>query len=320
MWSRVQLKRHARKTWKKNYMTAISICFIFAFFTGAYQTSIYAIQEYSTKKAMEVPAIQKTEKITPEDVFADFVHGIREQFHSETGTKDTKIGYAIEAVFNSSMTILVDGMTPSKDIIISALKIVNSTVGNNYSSNIGIVLAGVLLGILYTVYIGNILAVGEKRFFMENRKYKDTFFRKLFFLYHIRQIRGPAKVMFLRTIRQTLWSFTIVMWPVKYYEYAMIPYILAENPNTTAKEAFTLSKQLMKGQKWKAFLLDLSFLGWQILSIVTLGLVGIFYLNPYYASTWTELYMKLRKEAIKNRIPEANRMNDILLELDRDRI
>ena len=54
----------------------------------------------------------------------------------------------------------------------------------------------------------------------------------------------------------------------------MIPYILAENPKIQRKKAFKLSKEMMKGNKWKTFILDLSFLGWELLSIFTFGLLN----------------------------------------------
>ena len=54
---------------------------------------------------------------------------------------------------------------------------------------------------------------------------------------------------------------------IKTYEYRMIPYILAENPRIKRKEAFKLSKQMMKGNKWRTFVVDLSFVGWNILSV-----------------------------------------------------
>jgi uncharacterized membrane protein len=61
-----------------------------------------------------------------------------------------------------------------------------------------------------------------------------------------------------------------------------------------AREAITLSRQLMNGHKWNAFVLDLSFLGWGILSAFTAGLVGVFYTNPYVAATDAELYRAIR--------------------------
>ena len=75
----------------------------------------------------------------------------------------------------------------------------------------------------------------------------------------------------------------------------MIPYILAENPKIERKKAFKLSKEMMKGNKWKTFILDLSFLGWELLSIFTFGLLNIFYINPYKVATTVELYEVLKE-------------------------
>ncbi|MDD6580855.1 MAG: DUF975 family protein, partial [Lachnospiraceae bacterium] len=48
------------------------------------------------------------------------------------------------------------------------------------------------------------------------------------------------------------------------------------------------------GQKWNAFVLDLSFIGWHILSAFTLGILGVFYVMPYYYQTSAELYLTLK--------------------------
>ena len=81
----------------------------------------------------------------------------------------------------------------------------------------------------------------------------------------------------------------------------MIPYILAENPKIQRKKAFKLSKEMMKGNKWKTFILDLSFLGWELLSIFTFGLLNIFYINPYKVATTVELYEVLKKQIISQK-------------------
>ena len=81
----------------------------------------------------------------------------------------------------------------------------------------------------------------------------------------------------------------------------MIPYILAQNPKVSKKEAFDLSKQMMNGNKWKAFVLDMSFFLWNLLSVLTFGLLGILYVNPYSLATNTELYIVLKEKAIKEK-------------------
>ena len=84
---------------------------------------------------------------------------------------------------------------------------------------------------------------------------------------------------------------------VKHYEYLMVPYIIAENPAMDYKEAFQISKQMMDGEKMEAFIMDLSFLGWYLLSAVTCGLLAIFYVNPYVQASFAEMYTFNKQKA-----------------------
>ncbi|MCD7855746.1 MAG: DUF975 family protein [Clostridiales bacterium] len=79
------------------------------------------------------------------------------------------------------------------------------------------------------------------------------------------------------------------------YQLRMVPYILADNPDADRKQAFAMSREMMKGNKWKSFILDLSFLPWMLLSCITCGIVYIFYTAPYIHLTHAALY-----EAIKD--------------------
>ena len=76
-----------------------------------------------------------------------------------------------------------------------------------------------------------------------------------------------------------------------------VPYILSENPHMDRKRALELSQQMMDGHKMEAFVLELSFLGWFLLSALTCGLVGIFYVNPYLDATFAEFYVAIRTES-----------------------
>ena len=93
----------------------------------------------------------------------------------------------------------------------------------------------------------------------------------------------------------------------------MIPYIFAENPKIQRKKAFKLSKKMMKGNKWKTFILDLSFLGWELLSIFTFGLLNIFYINPYKVATTVELYEVLKKQIISQKSEYYEELNSLEL-------
>ena len=77
----------------------------------------------------------------------------------------------------------------------------------------------------------------------------------------------------------------------------MIPYILADNPGMNWKEASQISRRMMTGQKWNAFVLDLSFLGWFLLDYFTFGILGVLMVNPYYEATLAELYAYNKSQA-----------------------
>ncbi|MEG0354265.1 MAG: DUF975 family protein [Lachnospiraceae bacterium] len=147
------------------------------------------------------------------------------------------------------------------------------------------------------IFIGNLLTVGGRRFYMENRE-RDTKISTIFHEFKRETYGNVVLIMFLRDLFTGLWTLLfIVPGVVKYYEYCMIPYILSENPGMNRKKAFEISKQMMDGQKMNAFLLDLSFVGWWILSFITCGIVAIFYANPYMEATWAELYAVYRVHA-----------------------
>lgn len=167
---------------------------------------------------------------------------------------------------------------------------------------VGIILGVITATTIYSVFVSNVFEVGSCRFFEVNSKRKADLgllldgFRNGSYLKNV-------STLFFRDLYLFLWSLCLII-PgiVKSYEYKMIPYILAENPNISRKRAFEISKQMMDGQKLDAFILDWSFIGWEFLSFITLGIVGIFYVNPYETATWAELYMANREMAIESGI------------------
>jgi len=106
--------------------------------------------------------------------------------------------------------------------------------------------------------------------------------------------------MFLRDVYVFLWILLfIVPGIVKSYEYRMIPYLLAEDPYMETHTAFDMTKRYMDNNKWDTFVLDLSFFGWALLSAISFGIVGIFYLAPYQNLTNSALYLKLSSYSLE---------------------
>ena len=80
----------------------------------------------------------------------------------------------------------------------------------------------------------------------------------------------------------------------------MVPYILAEHPEMESREVIALSREMMNGEKMNAFVLDFSFIPWLLLSSLTFGIAGIFFVEPYIRATDTELFAVLAGEEIPN--------------------
>ena len=93
-----------------------------------------------------------------------------------------------------------------------------------------------------------------------------------------------------------LWSILLVI-PgiVAAYSYSMAPYILLEDPNCSAMDAIRRSKEMMKGHKGRLFTMELSFIGWILLSVLTLG-IGNLFLTPYMNAATAVFYRNLQDQ------------------------
>lgn len=153
-----------------------------------------------------------------------------------------------------------------------------------------ICLVVVAVALAVQILLGNVLTVGGCRFFILNRSMKGTV-GNVVDGFKSGCYWNIVKTILVQDLIIVLWSLLLIV-PgiIKSYELKMVPYILAENPSMDRKEVFAISKRMMDGQKWAAFVLDLSFIGWDLLSVITCGIVAIFYVAPYRHATYAELY------------------------------
>ena len=167
------------------------------------------------------------------------------------------------------------------------------------------VLLAIAVVIAIDIFLFNPLEIGCSRFFYRNLDEKAKVAEVSYTFDH--GYRNSVNTMFFRDLYILLWSLLLIV-PgiVKAYEYRMIPYLLAENPDLDKEEAFARSKAMMNGQKWKAFVLDLSFIGWDFLSLFTMGLLGLFYVNPYKRATQAALYEALVIQGGSNEVSDTD--------------
>ena len=165
-----------------------------------------------------------------------------------------------------------------------------------FERNPGEVIANMLIAVSVTAavkfFLKNAAVIGRNRYVMENRFEKEVPLRRLFAPFHIKTLWNVIKVMFFYNLTITLWSLTIIGGLYKNYQYYFVPYILAENPSVTWREAKQLSRAMTRGYKWKIFLTQLSF--WYIWLLELVPFVGLFIAVPLSMQLDAEMYFTVR--------------------------
>ena len=142
--------------------------------------------------------------------------------------------------------------------------------------------------------LGGVLQMGYADFLLKQHDGKETAFNDLFSKFDYFGTGFAQR--FLRSLYTFLWSLLfIIPGIIKGYAYAMTPFILAEHPELTASQAIRLSEDLMDGHKSDLFVLDLTFIGWNILVTLTWNL-GNIALNPYKNAAHAAFYRQLQAE------------------------
>lgn len=163
------------------------------------------------------------------------------------------------------------------------------------------------IGIALDVLLLNPVQVGINRFMVKSLD--DTARIKEVGYTFDHNYKNGVKVMFFKDLYVVLWSLLFIVPGIyKAYQYRMVPYILGENPDMTYQEVLQRSKDMMDGQKWDAFILDLSFILWHMLGGITCGLAEIFYVAPYVNLTDAALYSRLSRKDLADAQPVPTTM------------
>ena len=278
MWTRKELKEKGKRSFKRNYWKAVLVSLLLVFMVRGAVNFGFGGRGGSNESDANAVTTQAEQ--------------------SETVTQAQDIIEFPEIVLNPSD--LIDSDDPDSipvgftDFLIE----LRNTIGG--IGILALVVGGILLFIVLFIVIAaihaflfNPLEAGTARFFVRNLNDKAEI-RELAYCYDHGYL-NVVKTVFLRDLYIVLWGLLLII-PgiIKSYEYRMVNYILAENPEMNTKDVFAMSRDMMRGNKWRAFVLDLSFLGWHLLSLITIGLAGIFYVFPYRNMTNAALYEFLR--------------------------
>lgn len=154
-------------------------------------------------------------------------------------------------------------------------------------------IAGTVGGILGLVQfiLGGTIQLGYATYLLKQYDREHFEFADLFS--QLSRIGQGFAQAFLRGLYVFLWTLLfIIPGIVKGYSYAMTPFIMIDHPYLKANEAIAVSKKLMDGHKGELFWLELTFIGWSILCIFTLG-IGNLFLTPYMNSAYASFYRNL---------------------------
>lgn len=151
-----------------------------------------------------------------------------------------------------------------------------------------------LILLLYQVFFANVLACGESAAALTLWRGQALHAEYAFcgFSDYKRIMTGRL----YHAVISFLWLLIPVYGLTRLYSYLMVPFILINKPQLSAKEAMSCSRAIMQGYRWKYFCLRLSFIGWHLLNSFTYGILGIFYVYPYYDAACAGFYEAVVKE------------------------
>ena len=143
---------------------------------------------------------------------------------------------------------------------------------------------------LLAIVIGGAVTLGMATFHLNVINRREARFGDLFSQFH--RLGTGFCMQFMMGLLVTLWSLLLII-PgiIAAYSYAMTPYLMAEFPELRVMEAIRESKRLMRGNKWRLFCLQVSFIGWELLALLTPLAIGYFWINPYRYTAEMAFYM-----------------------------
>ncbi len=174
----------------------------------------------------------------------------------------------------------------------------------------GLAVFGGILGMVFAAFVANPILVGLNRYMMENRAGFPPF-GSLFSVFQDKaQYLNLVKVMFLYNLEIMLWSLLCVIPGIyKSYQYFYVPYLLAENPYMSYSRAKQLSVAMTQDEKMEIFVLELSFIGWNLLGALLCG-IGVLFVAPYMEATFAELYAAARAKAFSLGVTNETELAD----------
>ncbi len=262
MWDIAEVKARGREAFKANYWPCVIVALIYTLLMGG---GVAATSNQGSNAVTNTTYDESAVTSTTYDESA---------VTSSTADDDS--------IAVTSTTDDADGLSDDQKAALAAVALVGALIA-------------LVVSLVVKVFITNPITVGSARFFQKNIEHNGEGVGTI--------VEGFGNyghvfcTLFLRDIFIGLWTLLFVIPGIMHaYSYRLVPYIVKDEPDLSATEVLARSSMLMRGNRWKSFLLDLSFIGWVIFGCVTLGLGMILWTSPYMQSTNAALYLELKNE------------------------
>ena len=310
MWERKEIKRRGRQHFLRNWAAMIAVCFILVFTGAEFAGTADFIREFDPASMLPADEVavqtvsQSNWELLLEWLHIDPLDGTHPLW-AAANQNAAPVFNAVTAPFSAFFAVLERSKFAGwADIALAAL--------------------GIAGGLWFSIWVLGVLSVGARRYFLESRVRDNISIAAMFSPFRRWRWWNVTRGALLQSVYLILWCFTVVGFPIKYYAYRMVPFILAENPDTPAAEAIRLSRRMMQGQKWRCFVLDVTFyLHWTLLPLVVTGigstavglatgklalcqsiaavltgLLNLLYVNGYKTAVYTQVYIA-RRQALR---------------------
>lgn len=264
MWKRKELKIKAKEALGRNYWRIVLVAALATILSGGVS---YSSSQTSSNVAqgIVVSNVDTTEDENSEyEIRTEDTADVMDRMMENTEETSTKMSDTEKTVFAVSMIIVL--------LVIF------------------FIVFAIMFAFMELLY--NPFYVGAQRFMLKSVDDRAEVKEVAYGFDH--SYKNIVKTMFHMDMQVFLWELLFIIPGIyKKYQYRMVPYILAEHPNMDYKEVLQLSSDMMNGEKWHVFVLDLSFILWHMLGMITCGMAELFYVGPYVWLTYAALYRKL---------------------------
>lgn len=211
----------------------------------------------------------------------------------EDYASDSSFGKKVNTEEYSVTNELVMALARKNTLIVQLLAMNKEYMKRNSGEVLGLLIVAMLLMVFANYFFANVMEIGKARFVLENRFQREGRYRRIFAPFGSKKFLHLILVYLRYFIVMSLWMLTIVGYIYKSFQYSMVPYLLAEDPELSWKEVKKLSKEMTKGYKWKMFVTYLCCI--PLFIIDTFPVLSFLISKPILMQLDAEMYIRLRE-------------------------